>query len=330
MTAPLHHWIPQLSQQHIMVIGDIFLDEYVTGIATRLSREAAIPVLEFQSRRYIPGGAANPCANIVSLGSTAHLVGVVGDDGARINLQSTLDAYGISPEYLVRCTDRPTTVKTRLMAQMGLRFPQQLARIDTLSRLPISTKIEAKIIAIVREQLPHVQAVLFSDYHTGLLTPTLIHQVRELATAAGVILTSDTQGQLQYYRGLHLVKCNADDAAAYLGHSLSTDEDFATAASQLYTALDLQGAMVITRGAQGATLAASAEAVRHCPAFKVRDVYDTVGAGDTAIAVMTMALVAGASAYESVMLANAASGVVVQRVGNYAPTPQELVDALTR
>lgn len=329
MASPLQQLIPLLSNQTVLVIGDVFLDEYITGIATRLSREAAIPVLEFQSRRHIPGGAANPCANIVSLGSTPDLIGVVGDDPAQRHLKSTLAEYGISPQHLVACINRPTTVKTRIMAQMGLRFPQQLARVDTLSRVPISVEIEAQIVEIVRKRISKVQAVLFSDYHTGLLTPNLIQQVRELAASAGVMLTSDTQGQLQHYTGLHLVKCNADDAAAYLGKNLVTDDDFAAAARQLHDALHLNGAMVITRGAQGATLATSSDDAAHCPAFKVRDVYDTVGAGDTAIAVMTLALVAGATAYNAVMLANAASGVVVQRVGNYAPTPDELTAALS-
>lgn len=322
--AALAAWIPRLAKQRISIIGDVILDEYVTGRTTRLSREAPIPVLEFEHRAYIAGGAGNPAANIAALGSTAHLIGVIGADAEGTTLRSVLLARGIDVTGLVIDADRPTTLKTRILAQMGLRFPQQVARIDRLSRQPIREAIEAALIGQIAAALPTADAVLFSDYHGGLITPRLI----AAAQTGGRLTTADAQGELAKYAGCAIVKCNADDAAAYLGTPLHGDAAFAAAAQTLHAALNVTHGLVITRGADGATIADAASGVQHIPAPAITDVYDTVGAGDTAIAVMTLAVSAGAPLSTAVLLANYASGIVVRRVGNYAPSPDELAAAL--
>jgi len=324
--ARLNALVPQMAGRRVMVVGDVLLDEYLIGETQRLSREAPIPVIELSERRYIPGGAANPATNIVALGGQAHLVGVVGQDESAQRLDVELRQRGIAP-LVVSCTDRPTTRKTRILARMGLRFPQQLARIDEMSRKPVSADVEARLGDYIAAALPEVDALLFSDYHGGLLTPSLVARVQVSALAHDLLVTADAQGFLQKYRGCDLVKCNADDAAAYLSRPLITDNDFAMAARQLYDQLALRRAMVITRGADGATIA-TREVTSHCPAPQVSDVYDTVGAGDTAIAVLTLACLTDSSTQDAVMLANIASGIVVRHVGNYAPKSSELLDAL--
>lgn len=326
MIDALKAWIPQLAGQRILVIGDVILDEYVTGRATRLSREAPVPVLEFEARQLIPGGAANPSANIARLGSTAIQVGIIGSDPAATQLRQLLQVRGIETGALVTDPTRPTTVKMRIMAQMGLRFPQQVARMDTLSRQPISNGIEQQVRQMIGNHIESAAAVLVSDYHCGLLTETLIEAIRE--RAQHTLLAADAQGDLDKYRGFGLVKCNANDARAYLRCQLDTDDNFGDAARELRDRLGLTGAMVITRGPQGATLATAEGDIHHCPSPAVTDVYDVVGAGDTAIAVLTLALVAGAPHAAAMTLANYASGLVVRRVGNYAPTADELAWAL--
>jgi rfaE bifunctional protein kinase chain/domain len=323
-TMTLNTLVPRLAGHHITVVGDVILDEYIVGTATRMSREAPIPVLEFEQRQLIPGGAANPAANVTALGSAARLVGIVGADSDATTLRQVLQARGITTDGLVVDGGRPTTVKTRILAQMGLRFPQQVARIDRLSRADINSATEQRITDALSAAAHKTDACLFSDYQNGLITPAVIDAVRR----AGALLAADAQGQFDKYGGFGVVKCNADEARMYLRRDLHTHDDFAAAARNLCERLRLTVGMVITRGSDGATIAHADGSTAHCPAPAITDVYDTVGAGDTAIAVLTLAIVAGASLAEAAMLANYASGVVVRRVGNYTPTPQELVGAI--
>jgi rfaE bifunctional protein kinase chain/domain len=325
--ADLRPWVPRLADHRLLVIGDVILDEYLIGTTNRMSREAPVPVLELQERRYIPGGAANPSSNIVALGSHAVQVGVVGGDSAAQTLRLELQARQIDTSALVTCPERPTTLKTRIMAQMGLRFPQQVARIDTLTREPIDETTITTLMQHIQQQ--EAQAILVSDYHTGLLVPDFLAQIQAHALTKHITLIADAQGQLDKYVGWHVVKCNAEDASRYLDKKLNTDADFDQATRMLYERLDLRQAMIITRGAKGATVLDAHGRVTHLPAPVISDVFDTVGAGDTSIAVMALALTAGANIQESVMLANVASGIVVRHVGNYTPSPDELLNALS-
>ncbi len=327
MSTHLKNYIPQLTKQTIIVVGDIILDEYVIGQATRMSREAPIPVLEFESRRFIAGGSANPSANIVKLGSRALQIGVIGHDDAGQQLTQVLQSQGIDTTGLITCKDRPTTVKTRIMAQMGLRFPQQVARIDTLSRDPISDRVEGKILDYLKQHIQGVGAVLLSHYHGGLLTEKLVNQIREFCTDESILLTADAQGNFDKFRSIDVIKCNADDASIYLDRDLKTDVDFENGATELFNHLNLNQAMVITRGSDGATIATK-DSIYHCPAPDVSDVFDTVGAGDTSIAVLTLALASKVNPQDAVILANYASGIVVRHVGNYAPSPDELIQSI--
>ena len=317
--------MPRLARRRILVVGDALLDEYLTGRPTRMSREAPLPVLEFESRRLIPGGAANPAVTIARLGSQALLAGVTGDDDAGRRLRALLQAQDIDCAALLTEAGRATTLKLRVMAQMGLRYPQQLARIDTIARAPLAPESETRLSERLKSLAGELDAVLVSDYRVGLLTPALVDALRN---AGAPLLASDAQGELDKYHGFDLVKCNAEDAAAWLGRPLTTDAEHAAAARELCATLRLTGAMVVTRGPQGATLAAAQGLTQHCPAPVVSDVYDVTGAGDTAIAVMTLAATAGADWPTAVALANVASGLVVRRVGNHAPTAQELRAAL--
>ncbi len=326
-----HHLTPlidKLAGHRLLVVGDLFLDEYLIGSANRLSREAPIPVLEFERSELIPGGAGNPAANIAALGSTAIQVAVVGDDAGAASLREMLQHKGIDPAGLITDPTRPTTTKTRIMAQMGLRFPQQMARIDRISREPINGEVEQAIIACLKELAGQVHAIMVSDYLTGLLTTRVVEAIREIGGERKILMTADAQGELEKYAGFDLVKCNADETIRYTGRDLHTDEDFAQAGRSMVKLLKLRGGMLITRGHDGVTLTQRDQSAVHIPAIHVEDVYDTVGAGDTALAVVTLALVAGASYEDAATLANVAAGIVVRKVGNYAPSRDELRTAL--
>jgi rfaE bifunctional protein kinase chain/domain len=325
------HLIPLISRlagHHILVVGDVILDEYLIGRADRLSREAPIPVLEFERRDLIPGGAANPSANVAALGSQAIQVGVVGQDAGADALRDMLRAQGIDPGGLISDAARPTTTKTRIMAHMGLRFPQQVARIDRIDRKPINGGVESAVLDRLRALATHVDAIMVSDYLTGLLTPPVVETIRSLGQAHRILITADAQGELDKYAGFDVVKCNADDAMRYVQHPLKADPDFAAAGLAMVERLRLRGGVLITRGPDGVTLVQSDRRVDHSPAPHIEDVYDTVGAGDTVLAVVTLALVAGAAHPEAAALANLAAGIVVRKVGNYAPSPDELLQAV--
>ena len=319
--------VARLAGQTVLVAGDVMLDEYIVGRATRMSREAPVPVLELESRRYIAGGAANPAANIAALGSRAIQVGVTGADEPGRRLVEALQSRGIDSAGVIVCHDRPTTVKTRILAQMGLRFPQQVTRIDTLARQAIDSAAEARIIDFASERIGGVNAVLLSHYHGGLLGPALVRKMRGLCRQFQVLLTADAQGDFGRFEGLDVIKCNAADAEGYLGRRLESDGDFSRAARQLHSRLNIRRATIITRGHQGATLATS-DAIHHYPAPAASDVFDTVGAGDTAIALITLALAARVEPLEAVMLANHASGIAVRYLGNYAPSSDELLESI--
>lgn len=325
----LRHWVDRLAGKRILVVGDVILDEYLVGRASRLSREAPIPVLEFMERRLIPGGAANPAANIAALKSQAIQVGVVGQDAQAEELIRLLAERGIDSSGLVADSSRSTIVKTRILAHQGLSFPQQVARLDRIDRLPINNSVAARILARLDAQGP-LDAILVSDYLTGLLTGRVVARLREMSKAKNILLTVDAQGELDKYAGFDVVKCNRGEAANALHRDLRTDEDMATAGEALLQRLKPGRAILITRGADGITLAEANGPITHLRqlAGAQAEVFDTVGAGDTVIAVLTLALAAGAPAPEAAMLANVAAGLVVRRVGNYAPPPDELRWAL--
>ena len=316
-----------LRGRKVLVIGDIFLDEYVFGRATRLSREAPIPVLEWEERRFIPGGAANPAANIVALEGKAYLVGVTGrDDESRILLDA-LRRAGIELAGVVSDPSRPTTVKTRIVARGSLRFPQQLARIDRLSRDPVAGRVEEELIARLRTLIPEVEAVLVSDYRTGVATPRIVEAARELAHRHRKLLTVDSQGNLKPYREFDLVKCNRAEAEAALGRPLDSEEAFERGMNQILGDLRA-GAVLITRGPEGLSVKGRDTPYAHVPAANVTEVFDVTGAGDTVIAVVTAALAGGLPLLDSARLANYAAGLVVRRLGNATPTLEEIAWAI--
>jgi rfaE bifunctional protein kinase chain/domain len=314
--------LPRLAGKRVLVVGDVFLDEYVAGRATRLSREAPIPVLEFEERRTLPGGGANPAMNVVALGGAAIQVGVIGDDEAGRTLVAQLEQAGIDAAGLVTDPARATTTKTRIISRGSLVFPQQLARIDRVDRAPLPPDVEMEVVMRIAACAPHADALLVSDYQTGLITNGVVQALKTAAQRHHLLRTADAQGELLKYRGFDLVKCNRHEANAMVGRILQNDVDYADAAVQLLADLDL-GAMLITRGPDGLTLAHQGGAL-HLPAANRSEVFDVTGAGDTAIAVATLALAAGADLPAAAALANYAAGLVVRRLGNATPTVEEL------
>lgn len=317
--------VPRLAGRRIAVVGDVCLDEYLVGKAARLSREAPVPVLEFVRRFTVPGGAANPARNVLALGGQPLLVSVVGDDAAGLELRRQLAEEGVDVSGLAVDPSRETVVKTRILAEVSLRFPQQVARIDRQDRRPLDAPVVAQLARRLEQIAPEVDAVLVSDYQSGVVTEDLAAAVAALAASSGKLATVDTQGSLHKFRGYTVVKANQPDTERWLGVRLTDEPSFRRAGLDLLSRLAAR-AVVITRAADGLSLV-EREDYLHVPAANRTDVFDTTGAGDTVIAVLTQALAAGASLRDAAALANLAAGLVVRKIGNATVTPEELEQA---
>lgn len=319
--------VPRFAGISVLVVGDVTLDEYLYGRATRLSREAPVPVLELQRREIILGGAANPARNVVALGGRAIQVGLVGNDPEGEQIRALCAAAHIHTAGLVVSPGRPTTRKTRILADEAPRLPQQVARLDRLERAPLAPAEEAQVLAALETQAPRAAAVLCSDYQLGLLTPRVVARVRELCRANGALFCVDAQGNSRYYTGADLFRCNDREAEAALGMPLRTEADFVNGVGRLRAELGAR-LVIVTRGPHGLSLEGEGVGYRHIPAMQVSEVYDTTGAGDTFVAVATLALAAGVDPLAAAHLANGAAALVVRRVGNAVVTPAELIAAV--
>ncbi|WP_129630111.1 bifunctional heptose 7-phosphate kinase/heptose 1-phosphate adenyltransferase [Candidatus Oscillochloris fontis] len=327
MPARLATLIPRLAGQRILVVGDVSLDEYLFGRATRLSREAPIPVLELQRREIILGGAANPARNVVALGSHASQISIVGDDLEGQQLRDLLRHAGIDDRGLVISPQRPTTRKTRILADESPRLPQQVARLDRLERGALAPDEEALVIRALHAQIRGANALICSDYQLGLMTPAVIQAARDCCQQHGVCFTVDAQGNSHAYHGANLFRCNNQEAAAALGRRLENEADFIAGLTDLRDELNAQ-LVIVTRGPHGLSIIGQDLVYQHLPAVQVSEVYDTIGAGDTFIAVATLGLAAGLAPLDAAQIANTAAALVVRRVGNAVVSPTELAQNL--
>lgn len=326
MTTSVTNQLHALRQQRILVVGDVVLDEYLFGAPTRLSREAPVPVLEFERRTSIPGGAANPAQNIAAFPAQVIVASVVGDDAEGRQLIGLLARAGVDPGCTLTDPSRPTTVKTRIVAGGTARLPQQIARIDRISRLPIAPRIVASLAALIGDRATNVQAILCSDYLSGLLTRELVAVIKQIAHEHQLLVTVDAQGELDKYVGVDLLRCNNDEAAHFLGMHLATEDDFMRGLTRLRDELDVQ-LVVVTRGGEGVSLLGHGVPYTHLEGRRV-EVADVTGAGDTFIAIMTLALASGLHAIQAATLANTAAAMVVRRIGNAVVTADELQAAV--
>ena len=284
-------------------------------------------MLEFSRRFELPGGAANPAHNICALGGTAHMVGVIGRDAEGERLVAMLQEAGIHTEGVVVDPDRPTITKTRVVAEGTLVFPQQVARIDRQVRRPVKGSVEEAINLHLQRFIPQVDAILVSDYKSGVVSSAILGIVRGQARHHHKIVTADSQGDLHHFAGFDVIKSNRRETERTLGRSLEKEADFRWAGGHLLDELGAQ-AVLITRGGEGMSLASREEGYVHIPAANRSEVFDVTGAGDTVIAVLTLALSAGATVLQAAHLANYAAGMVVRKLGNVTPTMEELAWAI--
>lgn len=310
----------------ILVVGDMVADEYIIGRPVRLSREAPLPVLEWQDRYIIPGGAANLARNVRAMGCEVEVVGVIGRDEPGEALRQRLVDEGIEIAGLAIETDRPTSTKTRVIGGSSQVVSQQIARIDRVVRTEISGNTKERLVDHLRRTIPMVDALVVSDYENGVINADVLAVAFPLAREHHLVVTVDSHGDLWRFNGITVATPNQEEAAATLGRSLQTDDDVYEGGLELVRRMGAQGVLV-TRGSEGITLVESDGGCYHLPVSSPTEVRDTTGAGDTVSALVTIAICAGASLIEAAQIGNLAAGIVVRRLGAATTTPSQILDA---
>jgi D-beta-D-heptose 7-phosphate kinase/D-beta-D-heptose 1-phosphate adenosyltransferase len=317
--AGLAHLLDALAEVRVLVVGDAMLDEYVWGTAERVSPEAPVLIVRAGEVTQVPGGAGNVLGNVLALGARAGLCAVVGDDAPATGLERQLTAAGAAPVCLIRDPGRPTTIKTRVVAQT-----QQVLRIDRESHAPLENGPAAALLAAVSAALEGCHGLLLSDYDKGVLTPETIPALLAAARARGVKVGVNAKPRLAgLYEGVDLVTVNRAEAEAICGLAPDNQPHAAHAAQWIGEHLG-SGVTLVTLGAQGAALHERGGATSLAAPVPV-PVYDVAGAGDTTIAAAFLGLCAGATAAEAADLAMRAAAVVVRKVGVATAGPHEIL-----
>jgi len=302
-----------------LVLGDAMLDEYIWGVAERISPEAPVMVVRRERITRVPGGAANVLNCVRALGARAGIVAVVGADSAGADLARKLVEAGAAPVALLTAEDRPTTLKTRVVAHS-----QQLVRIDHELRAPLPADLAQRLDETAAEALDGCDGLLLSDYDKGVLTPDSIPPLLAAAATRGVRVAVNAKPRCaEYYRGVELVTVNRVEAEALCGFNPATPEQAGRAAEAVGTRLGSR-LVLVTLGGQGAVLWSAEGGSEPVPPVPV-EVYDAAGAGDTTIAACHLALCAGATPREAVELAMRAAAVVVKKVGVQTASPAEIL-----
>ncbi len=293
------------SGKTVLVLGDVILDEYVTGDINRISPEAPVPVVELRSRSYVPGGAGNVAANIAAIGGRALVAGVVGADSDAQHLRDALAKAGVHADSLLVDTERPTTVKLRLLAHN-----QQIVRLDREVRTTISATLENSLLAWLEKNLTEADACILSDYGKGVLTSRVAQKAIAMCRAAGVPILVDPKSlNSRTWRGATLVKPNQHEVQRLINREIHDEASFLDAGRELASLLE-DTAVLITRGALGMSLFRRGLDPFHIPT-DARNVYDVTGAGDTVISTLAVALAANATIEQAVALASQSAAIAV-------------------
>ena len=311
-----------IQNRKVVVLGDLMLDRYIEGVVNRISPEAPVPVVEVENEYVRLGGAANVAYNVRSLGANPIPIGVVGDDWAGNELVKLMTELGISTKSIIFDSNRPTILKTRIIAN-----DQHVVRADWESRNPISKKLSSSIFAEVEKQLAGADAIIIEDYNKGLLTSALIKKVIQSALDKKIFVTVDPKFDNFFaYQKATVFKPNRKEVEAILGMHLDSEEKLQQACKLLATKLNARY-ILITLGEQGMCLYGENGSLKKIPT-RARKVHDVSGAGDTVISTLTAALIAGFEITKAVTIANYAAGAVCAEVGVVPITPKMLKEAI--
>lgn len=314
----LSRYIDQFPNTTIMVIGDVILDEYIWGDVNRISPEAPVPVVEVREATKMLGGAANVVNNIASLGGKAILCGLTGGDETGKEVKKRIRSLGSTTEGILTDPDRPTTIKTRIVAHN-----QQVVRFDRESRMEIRPDTVKRLLDFVDSCCDQVDGVIVSDYGKGVVSGSLMRGLRSLLRKKGLVFAVDPKtGNFEYYRGVDVITPNHHEAGLFCGFRITDEKSLLKAGRQMLKELDCRS-VLITQGKDGMTLFERDGEISHIPTV-ARKVFDVTGAGDTVISTFCLGLASGMDLKSAAIISNIAAGIVVGEVGTSTVRAEEL------
>jgi D-glycero-beta-D-manno-heptose-7-phosphate kinase len=322
---PLAALLPTLDRAEVVVVGDYVADEYVYGETDRVSREAPVLIVRYESSELKAGGAGNAAQNLAALGAKVRAVGLVGDDALGTALLDELSARGVDVGGMQRVRGRPTEAKTRILAGGRSTRRQQMLRLDRAPP-PVPATVERKLVKELERAARRSTGVLASDYGSGALGAVAIEALRRVKRA-GVPVCVDSRYNLRAFAGLTMVKPNENELEAASGVSLAQPGGVEKAARALLRKVACE-ILLVTRGRNGMSVFRPGMAPAHIAAHGSRDAVDVTGAGDTVAATFTAALAAGADPVSAARLANVAGALVVQKPGTATVAREELAAEL--
>ncbi|MBI3403021.1 MAG: sugar kinase [Acidobacteria bacterium] len=323
--------VDAFSSRRILVLGDLIADEFIYGEVSRVSREAPVLILQYDTTQMVGGGAGNAANNVAAFGAQARLVGLVGADPEGRRLLSSFHR-GVDKAHIVRARGYRTPVKTRILAGGVHAARQQVVRIDREPGWPLDPGVSVALAKKIVPALDACDAVLLSDYGSGLVTPALAAVIRrrmsQRARRRPIPVLLDSRHRLLDYRGLTTCTPNESEVEQVLGVRITDDARALERAGRALLKRTRMQAVLVTRGSRGMALFEPKQATVHVPIFGSDEVTDVTGAGDTVIATFGLALAAGGSFYEAARLANYAGGLVVMKRGTATVSAQELAAAI--
>lgn len=313
----------RFSKQRILVIGDLMVDEYITGQVSRISPEAPVPVLRYKKKSMEAGGASNVANNIHALGANVAVSGLASDDFAGRWLRKHLYDMGVDVSGIIAEQNRDTIVKTRF-ATKG----QQLLRVDNEITEDINIHSRNAILAYLREHISGFSAVILSDYKKGVLKSVeFVSEIIQICNSNKVLISIDSKSRnIEAFSGADFVKPNNLELAEAVGFAIKDDEAL-NRAGEGYLLRSGAKALVVTKGSKGISLFMRNHERRDFPAAEVQ-VYDVTGAGDTVISTITLGLVSGLDFADAIVLANLAAGKVISSIGTATIKQDELLKAI--
>lgn len=309
--------IEQFKSKKILVIGDVMLDKYIWGEVTRISPEAPVQIVNVVKEEYVPGGASNVAANIAELGAKVWMVGVVGNDETRNKLINEIAKKRINSDYLISDPEKRTILKVRVFGRN-----QQLLRFDYEKKGDISSSTEEKLLSSVKKIISEIDAIIISDYAKGTITKSLMENLKSISSKSSMKIIVDPKPEhKEFYKNVTLITPNTTEAKKMIGLSEEDEEDIGIIGKKLLK--EMNSNVLITRSEKGMSLFEKDGRTLNIPTF-AKEVYDIIGAGDTSVAALALALASGASLEESAIIANHAAGITVGKVGTSTVTAEEL------